>query len=128
MIKRSQLIPFLQVFDTPEPLASVGQRPSTTIAPQALIFMNNPRVREYARSFAQRIAEDANEPIAACIRRAYVTAVARQPTDDELTASTSFVEQQRESYQSDSTSDARVLALTDLCQVLMSLSEFVYVD
>lgn len=128
MIKRSQLIPFLQVFDTPEPLASVGQRPSTTIAPQALIFMNNPRVREYARSFAQRIAADANEPIAACIRRAYVTAVARQPTDVELTASTSFVEQQRESYQSDSSSDARVLALTDLCQVLMSLSEFVYVD
>ena len=79
MIKRSKLIPFLQVFDTPEPLASVGQRPSTTIAPQALIFMNNPRVREYAKGFAQRIAADGNEPIESCVRRGYMTAVARQP-------------------------------------------------
>ncbi len=61
MIKRSKLIPFLQVFDTPEPLASVGERPSTTIAPQALIFMNNPSVREYARSFARRIVGDEKE-------------------------------------------------------------------
>ncbi len=128
MIKRSQLIPFLQVFDTPEPLASVGQRPSTTIAPQALIFMNNPRVRECADSFARRVAADANEPIEAGIRRAYVTAIARQPTADELTTSTAFIEQQMASYQSDSPSNARLLALTDLCQVLMSLSEFVYVD
>ncbi|MBI2477889.1 MAG: DUF1553 domain-containing protein, partial [Planctomycetia bacterium] len=128
MIKRSKLIPFLQVFDTPEPLASVGQRPSTTIAPQALIFMNNPLVREYAASFAQRISLDDNEALEASIRRAYVTAIARQPTEDELIASTSFVEQQLTSYQSDSQSNPRALALTDLCQVLMSLSEFVYVD
>jgi hypothetical protein len=128
MIKRSKLIPFLQVFDTPEPLASVGQRPSTTIAPQALIFMNNPQVREYAAAFAQRIVADDNEPLEACIRRAYMTAIARQPSADELAASTSFVEQQRASYHSDSPSNARVLAVTDLCQVLMSLSEFVYLD
>jgi hypothetical protein len=128
MIKRSTLIPFLQVFDTPEPLASVGQRPSTTIAPQALILMNNPRVREYAKAFAQRIAADESETVEAIVRRGYVTAVARQPTDDELAASTSFVEQQAASYQTESPAAARVLAVTDLCQVLMSLSEFVYVD
>ncbi len=125
MIKRSKLIPFLQVFDTPEPLASVGARPSTTIAPQALIFMNNPRVRMYAKSFAKRIADDDLE---ASIRRAYLAAVARQPADDELADSTAFVRQQIESYNADSKSNAGELALTDLCQVLMSLSEFVYVD
>ena len=128
MIKRSKLIPFLQVFDTPEPLASVGQRPSTTIAPQALIFMNNPRVREYARSFAQRIAADESEAIESTVRRGYLSAIARQPTDDELAASISFVEQQMESYDAESTTKARLSAITDLCQVLISLSEFVYVD
>lgn len=128
MIKRSKLIPFLQVFDTPEPLASVGQRPSTTIAPQALIFMNNPGVRDYARSFAQRIATGEDETIEATIRRGYMTAIARQPTNEELTASTSFVEQQIASYDSESSENARLLAVTDLCQVLMSLSEFVYID
>ena len=69
-IKRSKLIPFLQVFDSPEPLASVGLRPSTTIAPQALIFMNNPRVREYAKSFAKKVISD---DIEASIRLAYMT-------------------------------------------------------
>ena len=42
MIKRSELVPMMQLFDSPEPLVSSGQRPSTTIAPQALMFMNSP--------------------------------------------------------------------------------------
>jgi hypothetical protein len=128
MIKRSKLIPFLQVFDTPEPLASVGDRPSTTIAPQALIFMNNPQVREYAKAFAQGIVADPNKSIESCVRQAYMMAIARQPTEDELANSTSFAEQQMKSYQDESRSDDRLLAVTDLCQVLMSLSEFVYLD
>ncbi|MEM7559178.1 MAG: PSD1 and planctomycete cytochrome C domain-containing protein [Planctomycetota bacterium] len=41
MIKRSRLVPMMQIFDQPEPLSSQGSRPSTTIAPQALLFMNN---------------------------------------------------------------------------------------
>ena len=51
MIKRSRLVPMMQIFDSPEPLVSVGSRPATTIAPQALMFMNNRQVRSYARSF-----------------------------------------------------------------------------
>lgn len=124
-IKRSKLIPFLQVFDAPEPLASVGSRPSTTIAPQALIFMNNPRIRDYAKSFAKKVESD---QVDSSIRLAYMTAIARQPTDSELNDSLSFINQQIESYQSDSKPDARHLAMTDFCQVLMGLSEFIYVD
>ena len=48
MIKRSKLVPMMQLFDQPEPLVSVGDRPSTTIAPQALAFINSPHVRGYA--------------------------------------------------------------------------------
>lgn len=125
MIKRSKLIPFLQVFDTPEPLASVGNRPSTTIAPQALIFMNNPRVRHYAQSFAKKIA---NDDVAESIGNAYMEAIARSPTEDELAGSMRFVARQTASYRSESKPNAGELALTDLCQVLMSLSEFVYID
>ncbi len=36
-VKRSKLVPMLQVFDVPEPLVSQGQRPTTTVAPQALL-------------------------------------------------------------------------------------------
>src|SRR5437879_7951528 len=47
-IKRSQLIPMLQLFDVPEPNASVGRRPSTTIAPQALVFLHNPHLPSWS--------------------------------------------------------------------------------
>ena len=76
MIKRSKLIPFLQVFDTPEPLASVGQRPSTTIAPQALIFMNNPRVREYAGALPNESRPTKTRRSNRAFAEAYLTAIA----------------------------------------------------
>ncbi len=54
-VKRSQLVPMMQVFDAPEALSSMGDRPSTTIAPQALLLMNNPNVRQTAQAFARRL-------------------------------------------------------------------------
>jgi hypothetical protein len=128
MIKRSKLIPFLQVFDTPEPLASVGSRPSTTIAPQALIFMNNKQVREYCRAFAKQVLAATDGTIEAAVRRAYVSAIARPPSEEELNASASFIEQQLSSYKADGLADAQLLAVADVCQVLISLNEFVYVN
>ena len=55
MVKRSKLVPMMQLFDQPEPLVSVGSRPSTTIAPQALAFLNSPHIRGYAHNFAKRL-------------------------------------------------------------------------
>ena len=47
-IKRSQLIPTMMLFDWPEHLVSIGRRSTTTIAPQALMFMNSPQGRRIA--------------------------------------------------------------------------------
>ena len=44
------------------------------------------------------------------------------------TASVAFVREQQASYQGDGKKDARHLALTDFCQVLMDLNEFIYVE
>ena len=52
MVNRSRLVPMMQIFDQPEPLVSQGRRPSTTIAPQALLFMNNLQVVKWARALA----------------------------------------------------------------------------
>jgi len=51
-------MPMMQVFDAPDGLSSIGDRPTTTIAPQALWLLNNPQVRGYARGMAKRIAPD----------------------------------------------------------------------
>jgi hypothetical protein len=133
MIKRSKLVPMMQIFDAPEPLVGVGRRPSTTIAPQALMFMNNPNVRGYAQAFAHRVLEataSADDASAAsqAIEYAYQLALSRPPSPAELQDGVAFLETQTASYEADGQAGARQLAMADFCQVLMSLNEFVYVD
>ncbi len=128
MVKRSRLIPMMQLFDSPEPLVSVGDRPSTTIAPQALMFLNNPNVRGYAHNFGKRLLPFAEKSPADAVRQGYLAATGRPPTDTELAEATAFLTQQTESYQSAAKPNARELSLADFAQVLMSLNDFVYVE
>jgi mono/diheme cytochrome c family protein len=128
MVKRSRLIPMMQLFDSPEPLVSVGERPSTTIAPQALLFMNNAHVRAWATSFGRRLAQLAEHTTEAAIHNGYLTAIGRPPTAAELADSAAFLKSQTESYRQAGQDRAQELAFTDFAQVLMSLNEFVYVD
>jgi mono/diheme cytochrome c family protein len=132
-VKRSELVPMMQVFDAPEALTSMGDRPSTTIAPQALLLLNNPNVRADARAFARRLLPALDRSTAEAVRSGYRIALCHDPQPDELADSTAFIEQQRKLHESDSSpsgrpSDARQSALLDFCQVLMCLNEFVYVD
>jgi len=128
MIKRSKLIPMMQLFDAPEPLASTGRRPSTTVAPQALLFMNNPHVRRWVSNFAGVLQPAAEESLAAAVHEGYWRALAREPTAGEKRESVAFLQQQLDSYRAQGKPEALTLALTDFCQVLLSLNEFVYVE
>jgi hypothetical protein len=124
-IKRSQLIPMMMLFDWPEHLVSIGQRSSTTIAPQALMFLNSPQGRQYAQAFAAKLSEESNE---AAIREAYQQALARPPTDQEAKLMSAFLKQQETQYQLQGLKSPRNAAFTDLCQALMSMNEFVYIE
>ncbi|MBY0522193.1 MAG: PSD1 and planctomycete cytochrome C domain-containing protein [Gemmataceae bacterium] len=127
-VKRSKMIPMMTVFDGPDALGGLGERPTTTIAPQALLLMNNPQVRACARSMARRIAPDAKVPLEDAIKSGYLRALSRPPSDAELKDSLSFVKEQQDAYKATGKGDGREAALTAFCQVLMCLNEFVYVD
>ena len=111
-IKRSQLIGSMVAFDLPEPLVSQGARPTTTVAPQALILMNSPQARQWAEGLAKRI-QNAGD-VTKQITMAYQLCFNRAPTADELATGTAFL-------QSEAT-------LADYCQVVLSLNEFIYVN
>jgi mono/diheme cytochrome c family protein len=128
MIKRSKLVPMMQLFDQPEPLVSVGDRPSTTIAPQALAFLNSPHVRTYAHNFAKRLLPTYEQSPADAIRQGYLSAISRSPDDEELSSSIAFLAAQEKSYATSGKPDSRELALADFCQVLFGLNEFIYVE
>lgn len=124
-VKRSKLIPMMTIFDAPEALSSIAERPTTTIAPQALYMMNNPQVRAYAQGFARRLLPSGKTPLEDAVRAGYRIALARLPSADELADSAAFIRQQEQTYAG---ANRREQALADFCQVLMCLNEFVYVE
>ncbi len=122
-IKRSQLVPMMMLFDWPEHLVSIGQRSSTTVAPQALMFLNSDQGRRYSTALAGRLT---GETTAAKITHAYRLCYGRAPHDAELKIATEFLVQQMEKYKTASHGNPGGDALTDLCQALLASSEFVY--
>ena len=79
-IKRSQLIPMMMLFDWPEHLASIGQRSTTTIAPQAAAVheqLPGPAVRGGIARELTGIA------LADAIDRGYRLALGRPATEAE---------------------------------------------
>jgi hypothetical protein len=123
-IKRSKLIPTMQLFDTPEPLVGQGTRPSTIISPQALLFMNNAQVREAALTLAR---DYERESVESAVRNGYQAVIGRTPTRGEQQATTRFIETQELTYLKSGRKDGRKLALADFAQVLFGLNEFIYV-
>lgn len=128
MVKRSRLIPMMTLFDSPEPLVSVGERPATTIAPQALAFINNPHVRGWAKALGAQLASSAEKSAADAVKQGYWIALSREPDAEELSASTAFIDAQLASYTKTSPANARALALADFAQVLLSLNETIYIE
>lgn len=121
-LKRSQLIPVMMLFDWPEHLVSIGQRSTTTVAPQALMFMNSPQGRQYAEALAARLSPQT--PIVDAYQRTF----GREPTPQEANLAKAFLAQQADVYREAKTTSAGQAALTDLCQTLFSMNEFIYVD
>ncbi|MGI9244244.1 MAG: PSD1 and planctomycete cytochrome C domain-containing protein [Verrucomicrobiales bacterium] len=118
MVKRSKLVPTMQMFDWPDTLTSLGRRAVTTTPSQALIFINHPQFREMSKGFAQRLSGVA-DPIAT----AYMIAYGRPPSGPEHRSAEAFVQEQRQSHDGDLDR-----ALTDFCAALMSANEFIYID
>ena len=128
-VKRTQLIPFLQLFDAPDTLQSEGQRQATTVPPQSLMLLNNPNVRRYAENFSRRVDRLQAKSIDEIVTDAFLIALARQPSQTEQQSMQVFVESNMTSAENVlSPSDARNAAIVDLCHLLLCSNEFVYVE
>jgi hypothetical protein len=118
----------MQVFDAPDALAGLAERPATTVAPQALYLMNNPHIRTSAKALAARVAPNTGVSPAEAIRRAYAITLSRAPNAAELADAVAFIESQTVEYRGKPPAEARQLALTDFCQSLFCLNEFAFTE
>ena len=111
--KRSIRYPMFEAFDQPDMVSSCSRRTRSTVAPQALLLMNNAEVLLQAKHFAQRVVVEAGHSARAQVDRAFELALSRMPSESERTKAVAFLE-------------STPTGLVDLCQTLFNLNEFLY--
>ena len=114
-VKRSTLLPQLEVFDCPEITYTVAQRNVTTTPLQALTLLNDPLILRQAGLFAERLKKECGPDPRKQIDRAYRLAFSHPPTPQEMSLSLAFMQKRGPT------------ALQDFCHALFNLNEFVYV-
>ena len=122
-VKRSKLLPFLQLFDAPDAIEGKEIRNETNSAPQSLTLLNSKFVREMSAKLATRIKADSNE---ALVTQLYWETYSRPPLPQELSYLAEFLSRQSNLYEGDAKASDK--AKIDLCQLLICSNEFVYVD
>ena len=126
-VLRGNPLTMLQAFDQPVMETNCTRRSSSTVSTQALTLLNSDTLQSAATALADRVLlASPNSPIASAI----LTVFSRTPNNDELALLSRFVEAQRETHASLGVAleEARRQALVDLCHMLLSANEFVYLD
>ena len=111
--KRSIRYPMFEAFDQPDMVSSCSRRTRSTVAPQALLLMNNAEVLLQAKHFAQRVQLEAGAEPGAQVEYAFELALARRLSASEMAQALPFLE-------------STPTGLVDLCQTLFNLNEFLY--
>jgi hypothetical protein len=104
---------------------------NSTSALQSLAFMNSEFATQKAELFAQRILKEAppaSNADARTVKRAVELAFARPPRNGELENMVAFLRKQATKYPNLAAEALSARVYADLCQVLISANEFVYVD
>jgi hypothetical protein len=90
-VQRTNLQPFLQVFDAPKPFTTLGRRDSTNVPAQSLTLLNSPFVIDQSRRWAGALMDGGEDSVESRISRMFAAAFARPPGDDELDAATVYL-------------------------------------
>ncbi|MBM4072594.1 MAG: DUF1553 domain-containing protein [Planctomycetes bacterium] len=116
-IKRSFVVPLLEVLDLCDTTRTSEKRLVTTVAPQALTLFNGSFANRQAAHFAARLQREAGDNRERQVRHAYELALCRPPTEPEMQRMLRFLAEG---------TDQR--ALVQMCRVILNLNEFVYPD
>jgi hypothetical protein len=131
-IKRSMVVPMLEVLDLCDTTRTSARRSVTTVAPQALTLLNGEFVNRQAGHFVRRLEQEAGNDAEKQIERAYYLALCRAPTQKEKTAMLEFLKREAESLAKETfgqhPTKAKQRALEQMCRVILNLNEIVYPD
>ncbi len=113
LVRRNFPYPMFEAFDAPVNAVSCPQRDVSSVAPQALWFLNNRVAFDQARHFAERIRRAAPDRPEDQVESAWKLALGRAPSVQEKEEGVRLVSR---------------LSLEKFCLALFNLSEFSFVD
>jgi hypothetical protein len=121
------MVPFLETFDYTDTAESLGTRPVTTVAPQALLLLNSEFAYDQANALADRVRREAGDDRTRQVERLFRLAVGRAPNHEETKIADRLLARRRAGDEPDAESKSGD-ELRRLCLVVLNLNEFVYVD
>ncbi len=144
-VRRSQPLAMLHAFDQPVMETNCERRAVSTVATQSLMLMNSDFALQQAGYFAARIRKEAAGDPTRQVETAWQLAFGRAPEPAELERALAFMAAQNapaapaavasaadtgpEAPAADAgAAQPQIDALVNLCQVLLSTNEFLYVD
>lgn len=134
-VRRTLPLGMLEPFDMAALSPNCELRPVSTVAPQALLMMNNELVVHEAARFADRLHIEAGDDVKLQVTRAWRIAFGRDISAEQLTASVRFLAEQTTQIAARIPADqvakepsAKQQALASFCQALLSANPFLYVD
>ena len=120
---RSKLTPMHETFDFPDPSQIKGQREVTTVAPQALFFLNGELATSLARTAAERLITESPKDDTARVQTAYARVLGRKADAEEVSAALAMMK----SLDADGKREAELFRWATFVQALMTSAEFRYV-
>jgi hypothetical protein len=112
-LKRSMVVPMLEVLDLCDTSRTSARRQNTSVATQALTLFNGDFVNRQARYFAERLRREAGSDPERQVDLAYRLALARPAKPSEIATMVEFLRRE---------------PLEQVCRVIFNLNEFAYVD
>ena len=123
-LRRANLPTLLNLFDFGDAVTSLGKRPVTNVAPQALFMMNSEFVSERAANLARQLLEEKGWTDAERLERAHLSVLTDKPDAGDLDQGLSYVGGFRSRFENATPQDA----WQSYCRILLASNNFIYVD
>jgi hypothetical protein len=137
LVRRNFRFPMFEVFDSPVNSVSSARRDVTIVTPQALWSLNNRRAFKQAQALADRAVHETGTELPDCIRRAWMIALQRAPTESELSSAVDLAQtlagMELRALDAPGPDLAKLppntgSALAQVCLAIFNLNEFMFVD
>lgn len=129
--RRTERLSILDTFDRPRMSPNCVERSVSTVAPQALMLLNNAMVHDLGKSTAGRVQQH-NQDLESQISFIYQLTLSRSPSAIEQTTMRATAEQLKKHWSQqmprESGDAIRLRVLTNLCHAMMNSAGFLYID